>query len=147
MAQLPNRAGIIALCSSNENIFVLLVRYNRKDNKVYWDIPRGHIEKGESAKQTAIREFYEETGIKVSSNLYRAGTIEYAARTRSVLIHYNITYYATTFTRCIKPSPIDIKEIAEAKWVSFYEAINLLETNQIAQIVKSIIYFRRKKLL
>ena len=40
---------------------VLLVR----QKKGHISFPKGHIEKGESEKETAVRETYEETGIKV----------------------------------------------------------------------------------
>lgn len=41
---------------------VLLVKNN---NGRYWSFPKGHIEKGETEKQTAIREIKEETGLDV----------------------------------------------------------------------------------
>lgn len=43
---------------NNENLFLLL-HYESG----HWGFPKGHIEKGESIKQTAIRETEEETGI------------------------------------------------------------------------------------
>jgi 8-oxo-dGTP pyrophosphatase MutT (NUDIX family) len=30
----------------------------------HWDFPKGHVEKGESEEETALREIYEETGLK-----------------------------------------------------------------------------------
>ena len=45
-----------------ENKKVLLM-YNKKLNK--WLQPGGHIEGKETPKETAIRETYEETGIKI----------------------------------------------------------------------------------
>lgn len=38
--------------------------YKRKDNG-YWTIPKGEIQKNEIVEKTAIREFEEETGIKI----------------------------------------------------------------------------------
>ena len=34
----------------------------------YWEIPKGTIDKGENPKETAVREFYEETAIKIKQN-------------------------------------------------------------------------------
>lgn len=49
----------------NDNNQILLVK--RRDVPV-WVIPGGRGEKGESPMQTALREFSEETGVKVSSS-------------------------------------------------------------------------------
>lgn len=38
----------------------------RKLNKKVWNIPKGHVEKGQSLAQTAIRQFQEETGIQLT---------------------------------------------------------------------------------
>lgn len=51
------------------NIEVMLVSsYSdpKKLNKKVWNIPKGHVEKGQSLAQTAIRQFEEETGITLS---------------------------------------------------------------------------------
>lgn len=50
-------------------------RLDRKD-RLLWSLPKGHIEAGESAEQTAVREVAEETGIE-STVLAPLGTIDY----------------------------------------------------------------------
>jgi len=35
-----------------------------KSHKGYWDLPKGKLDAGETAKQAALRETFEETGIK-----------------------------------------------------------------------------------
>ena len=46
---------------------VVVTKYNKGNKKEgYYDIPGGKIENGELLKQTAIREVFEETGIKIS---------------------------------------------------------------------------------
>jgi len=45
---------------------VLLV-YGRKSQK--WGFPKGHMEYGETEKETALRELKEETGITLRQNL------------------------------------------------------------------------------
>lgn len=41
----------------------LIVHATGKENK--WETPKGEIDPNENSKQAAIREFYEETGIKI----------------------------------------------------------------------------------
>jgi 8-oxo-dGTP pyrophosphatase MutT (NUDIX family) len=40
----------------------------------YWNLPGGGVKSGENQKQAALREFYEETGIKLESIDYLLGT-------------------------------------------------------------------------
>lgn len=50
-------AGILLFREAPEKSF-LLVRSGRR-----WDVPKGHIERGETEQQAALRELREETGI------------------------------------------------------------------------------------
>ncbi len=62
--------------------------------KGHWDFPKGHIEKGESAQQAAIRETREETGI--SDLKFVDGfkeKIGYFFRQDNKLIHKEVTYF------------------------------------------------------
>ena len=44
----------------------LLLAHSTGKNPNIWDLPKGNIDKGESEKQAAMREFYEETGQKIN---------------------------------------------------------------------------------
>ena len=50
-------------CLMNDSGQVLL---QRRGDKNQWGFPGGGMERGESAEETAIREFYEETGLEVT---------------------------------------------------------------------------------
>ena len=54
---------------------VLVIKYNEGNNKGYLDIPGGKIEDNETAFETSIREFKEETGIIVKEQKYRGRLI------------------------------------------------------------------------
>lgn len=54
--------GAVVFHRSGGGIKVLLVR---NCNGKYWSFPKGHMEAGEDEHQTALREIYEETGLKV----------------------------------------------------------------------------------
>ena len=55
-------AGIILYRRKNDVIEYLLLN----GDAIGWGFPKGHIDDGESHKQTAKRETFEETGLKVS---------------------------------------------------------------------------------
>ncbi len=53
--------GVIVFRRTKQEIKYLIVQNNF--NRL-WGFPKGHIEKGENEQQTALRELYEETGVK-----------------------------------------------------------------------------------
>jgi len=55
--------GICLYKKEKEKIKILLAK--AYDSNIKWGIVKGHKEFGESAKKTAIREFFEETSIKI----------------------------------------------------------------------------------
>ncbi len=58
-------AGAIIFRTEEGKIYYLLLRYpsSGKSKRQYWDLPKGHIEKGEKEAETVEREIGEETGI------------------------------------------------------------------------------------
>ena len=48
----------------NENKVLLLQHNDIGNARGHWDFPKGHMEKGETEIQTALREVEEETGLK-----------------------------------------------------------------------------------
>ncbi len=75
-----------------------------------WDIPSGHVDKHESPDAAAIRELFEETGIKVSS-----------LQQRSVVFQPLCSTIQVIFSGSVDPAPPvnpDNVEISEARWVS-----------------------------
>lgn len=64
--QKEKSAGAIVFRIEKGKPFYLLLQYpsSGKTKKEYWDLPKGHMEKGEQEKDTVAREVREETGIK-----------------------------------------------------------------------------------
>ena len=64
--------AIIYRSSGNGLLFLLLLKENNE-----YDIPKGHIEKGESAEEAAIREIKEESGLDVRLMPYFSRSTRY----------------------------------------------------------------------
>lgn len=54
--------GAVVFCRKGDSIKYLLVC----EHGGYWVFPKGHMEEGESEKETALREIKEETGLDVA---------------------------------------------------------------------------------
>jgi len=59
--QLMRKRSCAALIQNNK---ILMVKHHH-DNKIYWTLPGGGLEANESYEEAAVREFFEETGLKV----------------------------------------------------------------------------------
>ena len=70
----PTAGGIVfRMTPDQKDIEILLIQ----DSKNRWTIPKGHIEPGETAKQTAVREIGEESGLKHVDVLTWLGKIHF----------------------------------------------------------------------
>lgn len=54
---------------------VVATKYKTEKNLDYYDIPGGKIEEGETSQEASIREFKEETGIKIIDQQYKGNVI------------------------------------------------------------------------
>lgn len=55
----------------------------------HWDIPKGHVEKGEAHIDAAIRECFEETGFEVfPDQLISLGVLDYTSKKKLALFVY-----------------------------------------------------------
>jgi 8-oxo-dGTP pyrophosphatase MutT (NUDIX family) len=63
-AKTPSHAGAVVYRGNRTAPEFLLVTATRDRNE--WVLPKGHIETGEQAKDAAIREVFEETGVRIA---------------------------------------------------------------------------------
>ena len=102
----PPKAGVILFNKACNKL--LIVKNNGYDNSPKWGLPKGHLEEGEYQHQAAMRELYEETGIKInitkgSKNLIKSIN--------------NTTYYIFIVNeKNLKINPIDTTEIIDARF-------------------------------
>lgn len=115
------------------------VAFRRKDSeqeiaivsmkpKLRWQLPKGIVDPGESPEVTALREVREEAGIE-TERLALIETIEYWYRSvkygKPVRYHKFVHFYLLEY-RSGDVSGHD-HEVEEARWVSFDEALEMLE--------------------
>jgi 8-oxo-dGTP pyrophosphatase MutT (NUDIX family) len=83
-----------------------------------WSLPKGHIEAGETAAETAEREVREETGIH-GSVLRELGTIDYWFVVESRRVHKTVHHFLLTAVGG-ELSDDDV-EVTEVAWVPLAE--------------------------
>ncbi len=61
-----NKPGVAGVIVRNDNRVLMCQRSMESTLPGIWSIPSGHIEKNENSKFAAVREFFEETNIRLS---------------------------------------------------------------------------------
>lgn len=127
----PTAGGIIFRRNKeNGGVEILLIQ----DAKDRWTIPKGHIEPGESAQQTARREIGEEVGLFDIEILGWLGKIHFRYRRLDKLVLMTTQIY---LVRAGKDAD-NIKEeewMKDARWFSFQDALDAIEYEDIGKLM------------
>lgn len=91
---------------------VLMIR----DRYGRWTFPKGHIEAGETAREAAVREVQEETGVRARPG-ERVGQVDYVLSGGN---EKQVTYFFMTY----EDGELHVlqSEIADARWLAIDEA-------------------------
>jgi 8-oxo-dGTP pyrophosphatase MutT (NUDIX family) len=119
-------------------VAALIGRIDRR-GRMLWSLPKGHIEQGETAEQTAIREVAEETGIR-GSVLAALGRIDYWFVTDGRRVHKTVHHYLMRFSGG-ELSDEDL-EVAEVAWVPVGELPSRLayaDERKLAEVADELI--------
>ena len=127
----PTAGGIVfRLDKESKDIEILLIQ----DSKNRWTIPKGHIEPGETAKQTALREIGEEAGLFHIRALTWLGKIHFKYRRLDQLVLMTTQIYLVQ-SLDEKETPTKEKWMNGIKWFSFSDALNAIEYEDIEKLM------------
>ena len=102
---------------------VCLIKPQGKDR---WQLPKGMIDKGEKAPETAVREVLEETGHRGTLRGEKLRDVEYwyveKREGGSVRIHKKVSFFLLDLVKESERAP-DPVEVAEARFFPFEEAL------------------------
>lgn len=123
-------AGGIVFRQGEKGVEILLIQ----DAKDRWTIPKGHIEEGETAQQTARREIGEEAGLKEVDILGWLGKIHFRYRRIDKLVLMTTQIYLVR----AKGDTNDIQKeewMNGIKWFTFHEALDAIEYEDIGKLM------------
>lgn len=105
--------------------------------KLRWQLPKGIVDEGESPEVAAVREVKEEAGVE-TDRLDLIETIEYWYRSsrsgKPVRYHKFVHFYLLQY-RSGNVTDHDY-EVAEARWVSFADAVEMLAFKSEREVVE-----------
>lgn len=126
----PTSGGVVFRRTKDGEIEILLIQ----DAKDRWTIPKGHIEEGETAQQTAKREIGEEAGLHEVDVLGWLGKIHFRYRRVDKLVLMTTQIYlvrAEGDTDAIKKEDW----MNGIKWFKFHDALDVIEYEDIGKLM------------
>lgn len=127
----PTAGGIIFRRNKETDALEILLIQDAKDR---WTIPKGHIEPGETAQQTARREIGEEVGLFDIEILGWLGKIHFRYRRLDKLVLMTTQIY---LVRAGKDAD-NIKNeewMNDVRWFSFQDALDAIEYEDIGKLM------------
>lgn len=129
--------GFVVFKNFQDEIHYLIIRAWNGE----YGFPKGHVENDESEYETAIRELKEETNVEVQIlNGFRQ-QIEYKFPNRENLIKQSVYFLGEWIGNDIKCQE---KEVSEAKFVTYVEALELLTFDETKGVLKKAHNFIEK---
>lgn len=126
----PTAGGIVFRKNPKGVVEILLIQ----DSKGRWTIPKGHIEDGETARQTAEREIREETGLQEMKVQDWLGKINFRYRRANRLVLMTTEIFlvkALGNAEKVKPE----KWMSGIAWMPTNEALDKIEYEDIGKLI------------
>jgi len=121
-----------------EQLAALIGRVDRR-GRMIWSLPKGHIEQGETAEQTAIREVAEETGIH-GHVLAALGSIDYWFVTEGRRVHKTVHHYLLRFSGGeLCDEDVEVTEVAWVPVTELSRRLAYADERRLAKVAHELI--------
>lgn len=131
--------GAVVYYRQPEECQYLVIKHR---NNGHWGFPKGHVEKGELERDTALREIAEETGLKVRLVPGFRHKIEYAPKEG---IRKEVVFFLAEASH--QAVMIQDEEVEEYKWLPFNKAYDLITfSNSKNMLAKAKAFLKNERL-
>lgn len=97
-----------------------------------WGLPKGHVQRGETAEAAACREVAEETGLN-GEIVQHLATIEYWFRAGTVRVHKYVDLFLIRYIDGdLNPQ---VAEVDDARWVPLSEALRMASFDREREVL------------
>ena len=123
--------GVIVRRQGKENKLQVMLVQDAKDR---WTIPKGHIEPGETPRQTAEREIIEETGLQKMEIYDHLGKVDFRYRRQNTLVLMTMHVFLVKALG-------DTNKLQKEEWMNgiawfdFHEALDKIEYEGIEKLM------------
>ncbi|MDO4872383.1 MAG: NUDIX domain-containing protein [bacterium] len=126
----PTAGGVIFRRNEQGEVEILLIQ----DSKDRWTIPKGHIEEGETAQETAVREIGEEAGLHQVEVCGWLGKINFRYRRIDKLVLMTTQVF---LVKALGDTNAIQKEdwMHDIRWFSFADALDEIEYEDIGKLI------------
>jgi 8-oxo-dGTP pyrophosphatase MutT (NUDIX family) len=121
--------GALVFYKNGECIEILILKHRLGG---HWSFPKGHVERNETERQTARREVFEETGIKITILEKFREMVSYSPKPG---VDKDVVYFIASAVD--KVTRMQIEEVSEIKWVELSAAHEFLTYYNDKQLLKS----------
>ena len=121
--------GIVYRVTKRGELQIILFQ----DARERWTIPKGHVEDGETAQETAIREIDEEVGLSGIEPICWLGKVNFRYRRQNTLVLMTMQTYLFRVGR--NDQPRKEKWMNDVKWFDFDDAIEVIEYEDIEKLM------------
>lgn len=131
--KMEKSCGAILCRDSGEVPQILLIRHK---NGGHWGFPKGHVEGRETEEETALREIWEETGLKAQLDMGFRRVVTYSPKPQ---VMKDVIYFAA------KPIGGQLKkqeaEVDEICWTTLGEALEMVTFETDRDVLRAFIAY------
>jgi ADP-ribose pyrophosphatase YjhB (NUDIX family) len=125
-------AGGVIYRRTPDRVEVALIATGQGDR---WGLPKGHVNRGETAEAAAVREVAEETGLNGEIVAHLA-TIEYWFRAGNIRIHKYVDLFLMRYVDGdLVPQQA---EVDDARWIALDEALRMVSFSRERDVLLQV---------
>lgn len=129
--------GAVVYRAGETYIDVLLIQHR---NGGHWAFPKGHVERGETEEETALREILEETGLPVALDPGFRETVSYSPKAE---VWKQVVYFAAAAGN--ERPKCQQEEVLALQWLSVDEAMKVITFDNDKKVLQSFAaYFKQR---